>query len=297
MRLLRFLVLAHAFLFPLTVSAGVIAYWRFEEGADGLGSTGTMPSTANHVVSQVNSPALNGRRSDGAAHYVADTPGPEIDGIGVNNRALYFDGNDAWKVFDNSLLDFGAGTTPGGDFTMELFIKLDTVPNLGRWYRIFQKRPNAIGGDQGYDTFVWAGGDSSSLIGQVSFITKDSNGGFRQPRSHIRVDDSSWHHLAFRRYADAGVVHSEMWVDYVLRDSGSGGSVGSLANSADLYFGRSFGSLWGGNGNFIKGWMDEIRFSNEAIPPEHFLRAVPEPSTALLVGVASLLVLRTRRRT
>jgi hypothetical protein len=233
---------------------------------------------------------MNGRRSNGAAHYVADTAGPEIEGVGDNNLSLYFDGNDAWKVFDNSLLDFGFGNSPSGDFTIELFLKVDPAPNNGASYRIIQKRnfPNA-----GYDTWVWTGADSGSLVGQVALTLKDTAGGFRQPRSNMRIDDSEWHHLAFRRYWNGSSVRSEVWVDYELRGSGGGGATGSLANSRDLFVGRSIQQATGYN--FYRGWMDEIRFSAQAIPPDQFLSAVPEPSSMLLLLVGAVPCFRRRQ--
>lgn len=259
-----------------------IAYWRFEEGADGSGAIGAMPGTSGHVISEAHSPALNGTSCNGAPHYVSDIPGPAIDSVGSNNLALYFDGNDAWKVLDNALLDFGPGDGSTGDFTIELFLKLDPAPNNGATYRIIQKRnfPNA-----GYDTWVWTGADSGSLVGQVALTLKDTAGGFRQPRSNMRIDDSEWHHLAFRRYWNGSSVRSEVWVDYELRGSGGGGATGSLANSRDLFVGRSIQQATGYN--FYTGWMDEIRISDEAIAPTEFLHIVPEPASAacLLIGL------------
>ena len=44
----------------------------------------------------------------------------------------------------------------------------------------------------------------------------------------------------------------------------------------------------GGNNGSFRGWLDEFRISDEALTPDQFLNAVPEPGTFTLLGLGGL---------
>ena len=244
--------------------ADTIAHWRFEEGTDGNGTPGAMPGTFGHVRSDYNSPALNGTLAVGEPVYVTEVPGQVIDGA-ANRLALWFNGSDAFYVLANSLLDFGpAGIF--GDFTIECFIKVESVPNNGRSYRIVQKRGTVDGVYHvGYDTWIYTGADSTTYLGRAVVLIKDNTAG--GATTSIRVDDSQWHHLAFQRTADNRL---RVWVDYILRANAASLQAGSLVNPYDLWVGcgRTIG-----NEHYFVGFIDEIRISDAALEPDQMLHA------------------------
>ncbi|MFP6579921.1 MAG: PEP-CTERM sorting domain-containing protein, partial [Myxococcota bacterium] len=49
--------------------------------------------------------------------------------------------------------------------------------------------------------------------------------------------------------------------------------------------------------SFFIGFIDEVRITQSALQPSQFLNAVPEPNTALLLGIGMMgLGMRRRRR-
>lgn len=56
-------------------------------------------------------------------------------------------------------------------------------------------------------------------------------------------------------------------------------------------------SVIAGWNSWATGYIDELRISDEALPPSGFLRAIPEPGSSALIlsGVGALLVRATRK--
>jgi hypothetical protein len=59
----------------------------------------------------------------------------------------------------------------------------------------------------------------------------------------------------------------------------------------------TFGRGWysGGFVDHIDGYMDDIRFSDEALTPDQFITQIPEPATMLLLGLGALVSVRKRK--
>jgi hypothetical protein len=104
---------------------------------------------------------------------------------------------------------------------------------------------------------------------------------------------NEWHHVAvvYQNSSEDGVNDFFLYVDYNLVAEGNG-SV-SPSGSPTLHVGNPSTSL---TGRRVR--LDEIRYFNEAITPDQFLRVVPEPNSLFLVsmGVFGMGAYRRRRR-
>lgn len=270
-----------------TVSAATIGYWRMENNAS--------DSASNPV---------NGTANGGVAYSSTALPGPYIyDPISGTTVANTYSFNAsaasaALTLTDNAKFDQGA-------FTWEFFIRLDGQPDS---WDAFLRRRNAS--NLGYQ-IDFTGGDSSSFgnirsrwdtsnVAPVSPATSSPGYNKSASGSSIYADNdgygtafksnngTSWHHIAM---TFDGINKVQMYTDYVLN--------GTLTIDGPAFDTTVLGNILlgkaGGNGAYGL-FMDEVRFSSGVLTTSDFLRAVPEPSRALLLlgGIMSLCFYRRR---
>jgi hypothetical protein len=258
----------------LTITTAIpstIAWWRFEEGRSGDGATGKMRKNAS-APSQVNSPALDAILHRGEPRYIHDTPGADLEGVGANNLALAFHGEDSLRVAANHMLNFGPVASPTGEFTIEMFAKIEPVASGADIYPLLHKSARFGEMQVGYQTWVWAGASSPGYAGRLSSAFSDAGGQL----DHLiapRIDDGRWRHVAWRRYFDGQTTRTDLWIDYQLEASAVGEAHGDLANPADLLIGRSESGS-----EYLTGALDEIRISSRPLHVWEFLR-VAQAST------------------
>jgi hypothetical protein len=252
-----------------------LAWWRFEEGVDGTGSTGDM-KRKQAVPSQTNTPALNAARGEGEPRYVNDIPGPELAGVGPNRLALRFEGEDSIRIPNSSLLNFAGITSGGGQFTIEMFVKVDPVPNKVLPSSLLEKR-GTVGSVPavGYSLWVQTGSAQTANLGRAFGGFTDRFGAPQQLMTP-RLDDGRWRHLALRRYFDGQTVRTDLWLDYQRQGVVSGGAVGDLTNSAELWIGPGRSSS---SSDDLVVWIDEVRISNRPLLPTEFLRVTQASSS------------------
>lgn len=257
----------------VAAEAEVIGYWQFE---------GTAGTTIGTVPNSVNPGTLNGTGGGGAL-YSSNVPdiaiADPLTGTGhTNTTSAVLDGGKNVTVLDDPLLD-------QANFTIEAFLYIggdqsswpayirrrsSTTPSLG-WQLDID--PSEYGRAR-FDTLPGTPPYSNQVVGSSS-------------AQHISIGE--WHHTAVTFNSSTGLI--EYYLDYGHRATrtllGDPTDVTQLV--ANLIFqasGYPAGTL-----------LDEIRYTDEVLSPDQFLRAVPEPSMfAMLLGLAGVGLLGWLRR-
>jgi hypothetical protein len=250
-------------LFALSFSAAsaqTLAHWNFDAGT----ADSTFASTPVHDVSG-NTNLMYGYDDTLGPSYSADT----ASGSGLSCRAVKQDGYTTSEALN--------GWSPS-QWTIEISVKLDEVDG---WRTIIGRdgssRPPAPKSDFYFQK------EANSNCFRLDFSTVD--GSRYVLDSNFAVVAGTWYNVAL--VSNGQVV--EMYVDN--RD-GSGYRLTSsaplsrkpdannaLAASGDVW---TFGRGWYGGKqvDHIAGNLDDIRFSNEALPPDRFLHAAAASRTS-----------------
>lgn len=157
------------------------------------------------------------------------------------------------------------------NLTLEAFVRLGPdVPITGSYMRpIILKANTGFQGTWGLHVF------ESNLFYRVTFLLDDGTTlahGWGNGSKNVRIDDGRWHHMAVT--FDFGTRKVYSYVDYVRI------STATMDSRAVGFYHPSNSPLQiGGNASHStrrhNGEIDEVRISDEALPPEKFLRYVP----------------------
>ena len=156
------------------------------------------------------------------------------------------------------------------NLTLEAFVRLGDVPITGSYMRpIILKANEAFQGTWGLHVF------ESNLFYRVTFLLDDGTTlahGWGNGSKNVRIDDGRWHHMALT--VDFGTRKVYSYVDYVRI------STATMNEKAIGFYHPSNSPLQiGGNASHTtrrhNGEIDEVRISDEALPPEKFLRYIP----------------------
>ena len=157
------------------------------------------------------------------------------------------------------------------NLTLEAFVRLGPdVPITGSYMRpIILKANTGFQGTWGLHVF------ESNLFYRVTFLLDDGTTlahGWGNGAKSARLDDGRWHHLAVT--FDFGTRKVYSYVDYVRI------STATMNEKAIGFYHPANSPLQiGGNASHNtrrhNGEIDEVRISDEALPPEKFLRYVP----------------------
>ncbi|MEE8105995.1 MAG: LamG-like jellyroll fold domain-containing protein [Planctomycetota bacterium] len=260
--------------------ADTVAYYRFEEGADGAGSTGAAPGTLGHVLDS------SGNGHHGTAFgspiydaFVDDTTIPQTGAS--NNLSMRFTGASGQVVQVLSPFIFHSQF---GDATLEFSMYQATSSHTS----IFWTRSG--NGDRNRWNIFTNGGFGMDYRNPVGVLTS-----FGRPVPGFGGTLGHWEHITVTRTQIAANTF-----DYDFYRNGvfaftKNAPVTNLPNS----------TVWeiaGREGFKFVGWIDEVRFSNTALAPDQFLGAggaptpIPEPATTWLVlcGVAFVVIHRMR---
>lgn len=128
----------------------------------------------------------------------------------------------------------------------------------------------------------------SESLGDLYF-NMNMNGGQMPFTLATGIVEGQWHHVAlvkepsnYKIYVDGGLI-ANAFVD-------------PSADGPYNFPGSTLGTRTiGGPTGTWRGWIDEFRISDEALTPDQFLIAVPEPSTLLLFIAGGLLIACRRR--
>ena len=157
------------------------------------------------------------------------------------------------------------------NITLEAFVRLGPdVPITASYMRpIILKAHLSTQGTWGLHVF------ESNLFYRATLLLNDGSTvvqGWGNGSRNVRVDDGRWHHMAVT--FDFGRKKVQAYVDYVRIASHD-----MNANAVGFYHPSNSPLQIGGNGGHTtrrhNGEIDEVRISDEALPPEKFLRYIP----------------------
>ncbi len=166
----------------------------------------------------------------------------------------------------------------GTSFTTECYFKAEPIYSAS----VFWGLTDASGHGIGVNIAEEAGDQVYIHLGFNGFAT------YSNITSAIHINE--WQHLAIVK--EPGIY--SVYIDSQL--VASGGVSGSGNDPVVIYPGWPGDRTIGGESGTWRGWLDEIRFSDEALTPDQFLNAVPEPSTIILLmaGVVALVLARRK---
>ena len=157
------------------------------------------------------------------------------------------------------------------NITLEAFVRLGPdVPITSGYMRpIILKANSGFQGTWGLHVF------ESNLFHRATLLKSDGTttaSSWGNGAKTARIDDGRWHHLAVTY--DFGKKKVSLYVDYVAI-----GSHSLSDNAIGFYHPANSPLQIGGNASHTtrrhNGEIDEVRISNEALPPEKFLRYIP----------------------
>jgi len=247
-------------------NAGTVGFWRFEEG--------TPPNAATGVGSVLDSSGhgLNATPSGGPT-YSSDLPPM----AGATTRSMHFDGlGQRLFVPDQPILQLTHSLTieafvksfpmqPGTDGGGNILVRGDTRPSLDP-YRLTLNNGNSI-----YFGIMNAAETTAFLTYTIPYGSWVHIAG--------TLDDATG---AMKLYVNGALVASTVTSirPFGTLDPGSSPGLGIGADQTGEY------------GEYLNGWLDEVRLSDVALSPAQFL--IPEPSGLAMMGLGIAALLQRR---
>ena len=254
--------------FPIVsvVSAtdAAVGYYRFEEGVAGSPAstaTDSSPSAANPLTAGAN-----------AGVFSTDVAFANVPATGTAN-ARSVDFGAAGSTAINSLLASTAGdlaNTEFRSFTAEAFVKFNTLSGVSTFI--------------GRDDVTTGSGNTGQGAGRTSLFYLQRNGSFLRveliDRTNVTLAVANptatvvdkWYHVAAVGDATAGTL--SLYVDGQLAGSVTGFTglfVPTAGSDTPWTIGRGDFDLL--DGDAMRGWVDEVRISRAALPPQSLLNA------------------------
>ena len=300
--------------------ARTVAWYHFNEGANGMTPTGGQPVIMNAAepTSLSGYPyALTGTRTTGTTGnlpvFTNDMPScvswfDPVTGVrGGDNRSIFLKTNDRKSSYPAStiLIDDDA-QLHCQRITVELMLKSSPEAAAkhayGDWLHVLNMLTSSSGNSKSWGIMIRGSGQ---LIGIINTAENDFNGsstsgdaGGGGAAGYLystvvsgnvpKITDGKWHHVAMTY--DGAMVR--LYVDYVLRGylAWSGTLAYDSGNTGKLCIGANYGTSYGAWDGFI----DEVRISDEALPPEKFLQIggltnhASDPDTAIYLPFNAL---------
>ena len=284
-----FFLLGCLWCIAIHVEAATVSWWRFEAGEDSDPSDSGLINP-NEIASEpaiVSSNATIGT----SAPDLFDTVVPQVNVANTGSVRSFVNGSGGDGIFGSAAY---SSTLDVNSITVEFWMRT-TESDAGFVARTID---SGLSGEQGTLLDGFRIVDPNNV--RVEYYTDDGSGGGvrRQLDSNVDVRDGLWHYIAFTYDAATGV--GNLYVDDVDAPAGTR----TDAANRNLWWGAGgsqpgvhIGYRMDGNPNNNTGTLDEIRFTDSALPPEQLL-IVPEASqiAAVVTMIFLFCVMRPTRR-
>jgi len=253
---------------PILGRADVISYLRFEDGSGGIAQDQTGLMDGELISFSDTSPGGGDVSGRG---WSLDVPAPTVPLTGdANTGSIRMNGGSGYIDLSNAN-DLNLGT----EFTIEFYMKPDQ-PIVAS---------STFGFEPGSQLFFPLIVDQGQLEWRPQFqSTFDS-----APADLVQIGE--WQHFALVMEPTEYTIYIDGQTQYNGPIPSSG--QGSFDFPGDSTLGTR--TIGGDSGTF-RGYIDEFRISDEALTPDQFLIAIPEPSS-LGLFLTALVVFRSKRAT
>ena len=275
------------------VGAKTVAWYRMD-GAVGSTATELVANAATSGTLAAKPIALKGSEpmdtQEGLPSFTTGFPSgwqvydPVVAARTDNASALHFNGRGLTGAPGGALMVADDPALHLSTFTLEMFVRFDAKEETGKWWQVLAVKPGELPGPK---TDSWG----LRITDRNKLEARFSAPGGVEPRPPITIsatgvalDDGAWHHVALV-VNDSSAFFVRLYVDYVLYDH--------HWINWQVWYGPT-PLLVGGNLQTpgpVRGTVDEVRLSNEALEPAQFLRPVgaagataPKEFAALLKG-------------
>lgn len=215
---------------PLAALPNLVAWWKLDERGGEVVADSILKPLANH----------------GMVYGL-----PATWGAGKVAGALSFNGSSTYvQVADHDSLDMGA--SPGGDFTLDLWLKLPANANTTGVHVLINKQ--AVSGGSGYQLYLYNAQPSLQLA---------DGGGFTNFGAGLAIPkDDQWHLLAVTVDRDQA-AGGRFYLDGAPLGTpfNPGTRPGSLANASVLRLGSASFAVT----SLFHGWLDEVEVIQSAL--------------------------------
>ena len=242
---------------PDACEAGT-GHWRFEES----GGPAILDATGNGLTGTLGPLPTRAR----------GVPTPSLPVLGVDNqRTLRLNFQDATTGGDATVPDpMGLLSAGGEDFTIEAWVKLSHVSSTGgpnqRQY-LLQKKP-ASSSDAMLDYALLAQAGDLGGNGRELMFRCGNGTGVLDLVSNLRIQDTEWHFVSVAYDSIRQELRFGLDGTYEVRSF----LMPDLTSPAPLLVG-AHENQQGVRNHFLRGRVDEVRFTRAALPPELLLDA------------------------
>ena len=260
-----------------------VAHYRFEDGSALAPITTTIDSVGTNTLTALGTPNY---ANDALPYSIIPATGA-ANTLGVNFPAT---GNHGLIAPTNGTL----AAEPFESFTIEAFFRLD---NLNGWQTVVGRddsgNPGQGNGPQALFYLSKAGGAvGTGLVNAFRIELMDRSGANLQVNTQSVPAVGNWYHVAAVGDSDKGTL--TLYVNGVSVGSTTG-FTGLLVPTAesDTPWTLGRGDYNAGDVDFLRGDLDEVRFSRAALPPSQFMNsangvAVVNPSVTLSPGAQTV---------